>query len=845
MKEERSSEKTLIPFADIEKKWQKHWEQKEVFKTRTEAKREKFYCLCMYPYPSGELHMGHMRNYILGDVIARWHVMKGENVLHPMGFDAFGQPAEQAAIERNTHPAAWTYQCIEKMRRQFRQLGISYDWERELVTCLPEYYRWDQWFFLQLLKKGLAYKKKAPVNWCPRCEIVLADEEIADGKCWRCDGPADRKDLEQWFYRITAYADRLLEDLNLLDEWPERVRTMQREWLGRSEGVEFNLPLAEGEGEIAVFTTRIDTVFGITYVVLAPEHPLVEKLIEDRPQADAVRAYVKKAARKSELERISEEVREGVFTGAYAINPVNQEKVPVWVADYVLMQYGTGAIMAVPAHDQRDFEFAKDNNLSLRVVIQPRDNPLGSETITEAYEEPGVQVNSGQFDGLDSEIAKTKIAEWMEKNGVGERKVNWRLRDWLVSRQRYWGAPVPVVYCEKCGTVGVPEDQLPVILPEDAPFTGKGGSVLEHMPEFINTACPKCGGAARRDTDTLATWTYSSWYYLRFASPRADSIFDRQAVDSWLPVDQYIGGIEHAVLHLLYSRFYCKAMQDLGLVGFSEPFRRLFTQGMIYKDGAKMSKSRGNVVSVDEMCSTYGADAARCFILFMGPPEQDAEWSDAGVEGVYRFLGRLWRVADSHLQHHDPDWSKKIEREAGSRRPARLRRAQPALSSAAEALRRKTHQTLKRVTGDLERFHFHTAISALMELVTQMRQAQEESKEPADSLALSEACETLVRMLSPFAPHMASELWEKMGGEGELCFLPWPAWDEAIAKEETITLVIQINGKLRDRITVEAGLPQEELEKIALDSPKVQAHLEGRSIRQVIVVRDKLVNIVA
>jgi len=832
MREDRSAgQKAVFPFAEVEKKWQKHWEEKGVFRTLEEAGRKKFYCLCMYPYPSGELHMGHMRNYILGDVVARWHVMKGENVLHPMGFDAFGQPAEQAAIERGTHPAAWTYQCIDKMRRQFRRLGISYDWERELVTCLPEYYRWDQWFFLQLLKRDLAYKKKAPVNWCPRCEIVLADEEIAEGKCWRCGGEAERKDLEQWFYRITGYADRLLADLDLLEEWPERVRMMQREWLGRSEGVEFSLKLAEGGGEIAVFTTRIDTVWGVTYVVLAPEHPLVERLIQGRPKEAAARAYLKKASRKSELERVSERVRDGVFSGAYAINPANGEKIPVWIADYVLPQYGTGAIMAVPAHDQRDFEFAKANGLPIRVVIQPKGTKLDAETMTEAYVDPGVQVNSGRFDGMPSEEAKVKIAEWMEQNGIGLRKVNWRLRDWLVSRQRYWGAPVPVVYCEKCGLVGVPEDQLPVVLPEEAPFTGKGGSLLEHLPEFVNTSCPKCLGPARRDTDSLATWTYSSWYYLRYASPKSDKIFDRAAVDFWLPVDQYIGGIEHAVLHLLYSRFYCKAMQDLGLVGFPEPFRALFTQGMICKDGAKMSKSRGNVVGVDEMCDTYGADTARGFILFMGPPEQDAEWSDAGVEGIYRFLGRIWRMANSHLQEYAPAWREKL---GGA-----------ALSPAGQTLRRKTHQTIKRVTGDMERFHFHTAMSALMEMVAQMREVQEESNEAADLLALSEAYESLVLMLAPFASHMAAELWEKMGKEGELCFALWPAWEEAIAKEETVTLVIQINGKVRDRITVEAGLPQEELKKIALASPKVQAHLAGKAVKQAIVVADKLVNIVA
>ncbi len=827
-----SKQDSFVPFAEIEKKWQGRWEEQGLFRTKAEPGREKFYCLCMYPYPSGELHMGHMRNYILGDVVARGQVMKGRNVLNPMGFDAFGQPAEQAAIERKTHPATWTYQCIEKMKQQFHRLGISYDWERELVTCHPDYYKWDQWFFLQLLQRGLAYKKNAPVNWCPKCEIVLADEEIAGGECWRCGNPAERRDLEQWFYRITAYADRLLADLALLEEWPERVRTMQKEWLGRSEGVEFSLPLADNSGKIAVFTTRIDTVFGMTYVVLAPEHPLVEKLIAGRPEEAAVRAYLKKVSRRSELERLTERVREGVFSGAYAINPANDERVPVWIADYVLPQYGTGAIMAVPAHDQRDFEFAKGNGLPIRVVIQPPNNPLDAGTMPEAYVEPGLQANSGPFDGLKSEEAKEKIAEWMESRGVGHKQVNWKLRDWLVSRQRYWGAPVPVIYCEKCGAVAVPEKDLPVILPEDAPFSGKGGSVLGHLPEFVNAPCPRCGGPGRRDTDTLATWTYSSWYYLRFASPQADKIFDREAVDYWLPVDQYIGGVEHAVLHLLYSRFYCKVMKDLGLVGFDEPFRALFTQGMIYKDGAKMSKSRGNVVGVEEMCDRYGADTARCFILFMGPPEQDAEWSDAGVEGIYRFLGRVWRLVTSHLSDYDPDWRKKM---GGA-----------GLTPAAQALRRKTHQTIKRVSGDLERFHFHTALSALMEYVTQMREVQssELRVQSGDGLVLSEGCESLVIMLSPFAPHLAAELWERMGKSEELYFHPWPSWEEAIAREENITLVVQVNGKVRDRITVEAGLPEEKLREVALAAPKIAALLAGRAPRQVVVVKDKLVNIV-
>jgi len=824
-----SKPEALMPFTEIEQKWQRHWRENYIFKTRTDPGREQYYCLCMFPYPSGEVHVGHLRNYVLGDVIARWHVMKGKNVLHPIGFDAFGQPAEQAAIKQGSHPATWTYKCIDTWRKTLPLIGLSYDWERELVTCDPHYYHWDQWFFLRMLEKGLAYKKLAPVNWCPSCEVVLADEESADGKCWRCGGPAERRDMEQWFYRITEYANRLLADLDLLTEWPDRVRVMQREWIGRSEGVEFKLPLADAPGEIAVFTTRVDTVFGLTYVVLAPEHPLVASLCAGKPEEKNVAAYLTKSSGRSELERVSELSREGVFTGAYAINPATKERVPVWIADYVLPQYGTGAIMAVPAHDQRDFEFAKANNLPIRVVIQPEGQALDASTLTEAYVEAGVQVNSGAFDGITNEAAKGTIADWMETEGIGKRQVNYKLRDWLVSRQRYWGAPVPVVYCEKCGLVTVPEDQLPVILPEDAPFTGKGGQVLAHLENFVNTTCPKCGGPARRDTDTLATWTYSSWYYLRYASPKADKIFDREAVDYWLPVDQYIGGIEHAVLHLLYSRFYCKVMYDLGLVGFKEPFRALFTQGMIYKDGAKMSKSRGNVVSVDEMCNHYGADTARCFILFMGPPEQDAEWREAGVEGIHRFLGRIWRVITGHLEDYDPAWREKI--------------GAAALSPAGQALRRKTHQTIKRVIGDLDRFHFHTALSALMEMVTEMRDPKD-TREAGDLLALSEACENLILLLSPFAPHMACELWEQMGKSEELYFVGCPTWEESIAKEEQITLVVQINGKVRDRITVAAGTAEDNLKAVALASEKVQQHLEGKTPRQVIVVAGKLVNIV-
>ena len=820
----------------IEQKWQHRWQEQDLFRTRDDPTRRKFYYLDMFPYPSGDLHMGHMRNYIIGDVVSRYRVMQGHNVLHPMGYDAFGLPAENAAIERGVHPAKWTHQCIPSMRRQFDSLGISFDWSRQVNTCEPEYYRWDQWFFLKMLERGLAYRKTAPVNWCPDCRVVLANEEIVGGKCWRCESPAEKKDLEQWFYRITEYADRLLDDLDLLDDWPKRVREMQRNWIGRSEGVEFDMQVEGSDAEIRVFTTRADTVYGITYMVLAPEHPLVEKLTTPENRS-AVEGIKRKAQTLTAIDRASTGIpKEGAATGSSAINPMNDERVPIWVADYVLMEYGTGAIMAVPAHDQRDLEFARSQGLPVRVVIQPEGEELDadttcgehSRTMPEAFVEPGVQVNSGPFDGLPSEQAKVKIAEYMEKHGIGQRTVNYRLRDWLVSRQRYWGTPIPVVYCDACGVVPVPEEQLPVVLPTDLPFSATGGSALEKSEEFINTKCPECGGAGRRETDTLATWSNSSWYYLRYADPNnADLPFARDQVDYWLPVDQYVGGVEHAVLHLLYSRFFTKVLQDIGLLNFSEPFSRLFTQGMIYKDGAKMSKSKPNTVSPEEIISQYGADSARTFILFIGPPEQDAEWSDAGVEGMYRFLNRAWRLVTDNLERWDPQWREHLPTESPPE---------------AEALRRKVHQTVRKVTGDIERFHFNTAISAIMELVNQMSDYDKSSE--VDPAVLSEALENLVVLLSPFAPHLADELWEKMGKSGSVYLESWPTWDDQIAKEVEITVVVQVNGKVRDRLQVPADTPEEELDKLAKAAPRAQSHLAGKEIVKVVVVPNKLVNLV-
>ena len=813
---------------EIEPKWQARWRESEIYRTRDDAARPKFYCLEMFPYPSGDVHVGHVRNYTIGDAVARYHRMKGFDVLYPMGFDAFGQPAEAAALKRNSHPATWTYDCIARMRRQFHRLGNSYDWEREVVTCDPEYYRWNQWFFLKFLERGLAYRAKSPVNWCPECEFVLSDEEAQGGKCWRCDGPVTKEDKEQWFFKITEYSDRLLDDLEQLERWPERVRTMQANWIGRSEGVEFELEVVGSEEKIQVFTTRIDTLFGVTYVVLAPEHELVDRLVTEGELRHRVEAYRAEVAAKTNVERMSEEAKGGLRLDLEAINPANGERVPIFIADYVLHQYGTGAIMAVPAHDQRDFEFAQAHGLPIRVVIQPEGEALDAATMGSAHVGEGVQVNSGEFDGMPNTAAQTKMAEWMEARGVGRRRINYRLRDWLVSRQRYWGTPIPVVYCDGCGMVPVPEADLPVVLPTDVPFTGSG--MLAQVESFVRTTCPTCGGPARRETDTLAQWIESCWYFLRYADPHNDGMpFAREAADRWLPVDQYVGGIEHAVLHLLYSRFFTKVLYDLGLIGFEEPFARLFTQGMLLKDGAAMSKSRGNVVAPDDIIDRYGADALRTYELFLAPPDQEADWKEGGIEGISRFLNRAWRAVAGRGDGFDPDWR---------RSTAKIK------SAAGRALRRKTHQTIRRVTNDIERWHFNTVVSALMELVNAMTEAGKVGLTEDMVPAYSEACENLAMMLAPFAPHLAEELWERLGGEGSVHVAEWPTWEESVAQDDEITVVLQVNGKLRDRLSVPPGTPKEDLEAQALASEKIQSYLQGKSIRQVIVVPDRLVNIV-
>ncbi len=810
----------------IEPKWQERWIEQGLYCTREDPARPKFYCLEMFPYPSGDVHIGHVRNYTIGDVVARYHRMRGYNVLYPMGFDAFGQPTEAAAIRRNTHPAKWTYECIDRMRRQFRQLGNSYDWDREVVTCDPEYYRWNQWFFLKFLERGLAYRADAPVNWCASCQFVLSDEEAQGGKCWRCDGPVSKQPRVQWFLKITQYADELLDDLEQLTEWPEQVRIMQANWIGRSQGVEFDLDLVGCEERIRVFTTRIDTVFGVTYVVLAPEHPLVDRIVA-QGQRPEVAAYRERVASRTNVERISEATREGVSLGVQATNPANGERIPVWIADYVLSEYGTGAIMAVPAHDQRDLEFAWANGLPVRVVIQPPDHHLDPATMPAAYVEPGVQVNSARFDGQASEEAKTTIAEWFEGRGVGKRKVNYRLRDWLVSRQRYWGTPIPIIYCDQCGPVPVPESDLPVVLPTGLPFTATG-EVLRSAASFVSVTCPRCHGGARRETDTMAQWIESCWYFLRYADPHNDRVpFRREMADTWMPVDNYFGGIEHAVLHLFYSRFFTKVLRDLGMVSAGEPFRRYFAHGMVLKDGAVMSKSRGGV-GPDEIIARYGADALRTYVLFMGPPEAEVDWKEGGIEGISRFLNRVWRATVGRAAHYDPDW----------------RRHGVAPGSAAVALRRKIHQTIHRVTGDIERFHFNTTISAMMELVNAMTEVGDQI-EPRDlRVAYSEACETLPKLLAPFAPHLAEEIWQRLGQEESVHLSCWPGWDAEAAREEEITVVVQVNGRLRDRLTVLPDTPEESLKTDALASPRVRPYLEGKSIRQVVVVPNKLVNIV-
>lgn len=819
----------------IEKKWQEKWAKEKTFKTYDESDKPKYYALSMFPYPSGKLHMGHVRNYTITDVIARFKKMKGYNVLHPMGWDSFGLPAENAAMKHGANPAKWTDENIAYMTKQLNMLGLSYDWDREVATCKPEYYKWTQWLFLQFYKKGLAYKKEAAVNWCNECGTVLANEQVIDGKCWRCDSVVEKKYLSQWFLKITDYADRLLQDLDKLEGWGDNVKTMQANWIGKSSGAIFNFKVVDApSGEemyVPVYTTRPDTVHGITYLVVAPEYKDIEKLTTAENK-DAVEEYRANARKMTEIERLStDRPKTGVPLGTHCINPFTGETFPLWTADYALVEYGTGAVMAVPTHDERDFAFAKKYNLPLKVVISPVDRELNPNEMTNAYTDEGVLVNSNEFNGMKNTEAKKAITQKAVDGGFGEFKTQYRLRDWLISRQRYWGAPIPVVYCDKCGIQPVPENQLPVLLPEDVDFSVVGKSPITTSKTFKDTVCPVCGGHAVRETDTMDTFICSSWYYLRYADARnSEKPFDKDLVNKWLPVDQYVGGIEHAILHLLYSRFFTKALKDMGLLDFDEPFKNLLTQGMVLKDGSKMSKSKGNTVDPDEIFENYGADTARLFILSDSPPARDFDWSDAGVEGCYKFLNRVWTLISSNQNDINLNYSI----------PANLPKED-------DKLVRIVNIAIKGITNDIETdFQFNTVISKYRELVNSIadwRKSKGELNED-DKQVFSYAVAMLIKLMSPVTVHMSEEIWENLGGEGSIHDQPWCEYDENLAKLTDFTLVVQVNGKVRDKITVDASMSKEEMEQTALASERVKEYTNGKSIVKVIVVPKKLVNIV-
>ena len=818
---------------EIEKKWQAVWEETKAFKTLDESDKPKYYALSMFPYPSGKLHMGHVRNYTITDVIARFKKANGFNVLHPIGWDSFGLPAENAAMKHNADPETWTDENIAYMTKQLKMLGLSYDWDREVTTCKPDYYKWTQWLFLQLYKKGLVYKKEAAVNWCDECGTVLANEQVIDGKCWRCDSIVEKKYLSQWFIKITEYADVLLEDLDKLPGWGDNVKTMQANWIGKSKGAIFKFPVIDApSGEemyVPVYTTRPDTVFGITYLVVAPEYKDIEKLTTAE-NSQAVEEYRANARKMSEIERLStDRVKTGVPLGTHCRNPFNGEIFPLWTADYALVEYGTGAVMAVPTHDTRDFDFAKKYELPMKVVIENPENP--SDCKDAAYTDPGVLVNSGEFNGMKNEQAKQAITKWAVDKGFGEFKTQYRLRDWLISRQRYWGAPIPVVYCEKCGIQPVPEDQLPVLLPKDVDFKVVGKSPITTSESFKHTTCPVCGGKATRETDTMDTFVCSSWYYLRYADANnSNKCFDRDTVNHWLPVDQYVGGIEHAILHLLYSRFFTKALRDCGLLDFDEPFKNLLTQGMVLKDGAKMSKSKGNTVDPDEIFENYGADTARLFILSDSPPARDFDWSDAGVEGCYKFLNRVWRLISTNADNITLDYKLNFPLEKSN-----------------DDLVRTVHIAIKGITNDISNdFQFNTVISKYRELTNAIYdwQTKKSDLSDEDKQVLSFAVVSLMKLMSPVAVHLTEEAWSELGGVGSIHEQDWCAWDENLAKSSSITLVVQINGKVKDKIEVDEGLDQEQMKQTALDSPKIKAQIEGKTVVKTIVVPGKLVNIV-
>ena len=850
----------------IEQKWQQEWEKENLFRVTEDPNKEKYYLLEMFPYPSGKIHMGHVRNYTIGDVVARYKRMIGKNVLHPMGWDAFGLPAENAAIENNTHPAKWTYDNIDAMKNQLKRMGFSYDWEREFATCDPEYYKWEQLVFLKMYEKGLAYKKRTFVNWCEKCQSVLANEQVENGRCWRhTEQEVTIKEMDSWFLKITDYAEEILEYCDKLPGWPERVLAMQRNWIGKSYGAIIKFPLVGSDEVIEVFTTRQDTVYGATFLCFAPEHPMLKGIIKGLPQEKEVLDFIKKTLKMDSYMRTADYTeKEGVFTGRYCLNPVTGEQIPIYVANFVLFDYGTGAIMAVPTHDQRDFEFAKKYGLPLRVVIKPPDRDLDEETMTEAYVEEGILVNSGPFNGQKNLEALDSIAEYLESKGMGYKTVNYRLRDWGISRQRYWGAPIPIIYCDKCGTVPVPEEDLPVVLPLNLDMRPNGGSPLPFEPSFYETTCPKCKGKARRETDTMDTFVESSWYFIRYACPDYDKgPIDRDRAEYWMPVDQYIGGIEHAILHLLYSRFYTRVLRDLGYISVSEPFTNLLTQGMVCKETqecpehgylypeevtegkcsicgkeviigntVKMSKSKKNVVDPQSMIDAYGADTVRMFCLFAAPPEKDLEWSEQGVEGAYRFLNRLWHLVVDNLERV---------------KTVAVYNGNEPIDGPVRSLHRKTHQTIKRVTNDIEnRFHFNTAIAAVMELINEVNQFLHGNQEK-DEIAWSvvrEAIETAMVLLSPVVPHITEELWGMLGHENFLLTQPWPRYDPKALEEEKRLVVLQVNGKVRSRIELPASCDDKEIEEAALSDERVKRFIGDKQVKKVYVIKKKLVNVV-
>ncbi len=834
MSNSTTSGKQRYDFKAIEAKWQARWAAEKPFKASEDPSRPKYYLLEMFPYPSGKIHMGHVRNYSIGDVIARYKRMRGFNVLHPMGWDAFGLPAENAAIKHHTHPAEWTYANISEMKVQLKGMGFSYDWDREMATCHPGYYRWEQLFFIRMYEKGLAYRKMTTVNWCESCRTVLANEQVIDGACWRCDSQVEPRRMHGWFLRITDYADELLAGCDTLAGWPEKVLTMQRNWIGRSEGLEADFPVQGSDEPLRIFTTRPDTVFGVTFMSIAPEHPLVA-LARGTEQEEQVAGFVRRTRLALQQKDPQEELeKEGVFLGRYCVNPFTGAKVPIYVANFVLMEYGTGAVMAVPAHDQRDFEFAARYGLPVTVVVQPPGEKLNPETMTAAYEEPGILCDSDRFSGLTSAAARPAIIAHAESKGFGRARTTYRLRDWGISRQRFWGAPIPMIHCRSCGVQPEQEENLPVLLPTDIQLDNSGQSPLHTLESFYRTSCPSCGGPARRETDTMDTFMESSWYFARYACPDyVDGPLRQEAVDHWLPVDQYIGGIEHAILHLLYARFFTRALRDLGYLSVDEPFANLLTQGMVIKDGAKMSKSKGNVVDPNKLIKKYGADTVRLFSLFAAPPERDLEWSAKGVEGAFRFLNRVFRLIQERLDLFD---------EPAPPLPVEM-------NGASRTLHRKIHQTIRKVTSDLdEDFHFNTAISAMMELVNTLSSLtgdQQPARDAVHPAVIRQALETLLLLLSPIVPHFCEEFWEATGHTRPLTAQPWPEFDAEAAREEEMTIVLQVNGKVRSRLQVPAAVSEERIKEMALADDKVRKFLAGKEVRKIIVVKNRLVNLVA